>query len=223
MKPAFLPQHLDMTYVNTSLGYYNLPGRSYHNAGHIKRMFVRALAMDLHLSLPQELAILWHDVVYIPGSSGANEKLSVDLMKTFTRSWVMIFDDLNLFKTQANPNLEDSLSQAEQIIIDTITHVPSGEASKLVLDLDLAELSDADRMMENTDDLRVEHLGCFPETKNIREATIAFYEARKAWAAKFSLRDRIYHSSEFASLEQAARNNLKLEIENCNARIMEWG
>src|SRR5690606_15314461 len=104
---------------------YNEPERCYHNLGHIQRMFTLAWSCSFSPTRAQALAILYHDAVYVPGASdGMNEKLSALLLRQHAHQHAT----------------EAQIDEASRIIHDTIVHKPTGESSKLVLDLDLAGL-----------------------------------------------------------------------------------
>jgi predicted metal-dependent HD superfamily phosphohydrolase len=106
---------------------YAAPQRFYHGQEHIFDLFEKARGEGLHLSAEQELAVLLHDVVYVPGApTGVNESESVDYMRAIQAS----------APTRHLPDWD----LVAQIILDTASHVPTCQQSELVLMLDLSTL-----------------------------------------------------------------------------------
>ena len=56
---------MEMLYL---INQYNSEGRYYHNFMHVARMFDDAKENKLELSKEQQIAILYHDVVYVCGA-----------------------------------------------------------------------------------------------------------------------------------------------------------
>lgn len=108
-----------------TLDQYDLPGRFYHDYSHIERMFALADSLDLTLSDSQNLAILFHDVIYSTGNK-SNEESSVNIMQQYC-----------LAQTEED---ELALLEAADIIMTTKHHVSDNPIIGTVLDLDLAEL-----------------------------------------------------------------------------------
>jgi predicted metal-dependent HD superfamily phosphohydrolase len=117
--------------VELALVHYRQPHRFYHDAAHVQEMMALAHALKLDLSPAEELAVLWHDAVYVPGADkGLNEKLSAKLMLATAANGPDFFGSID----------KPVLAQAERIILET-THAggPSEEAAR-VIDLDLYRL-----------------------------------------------------------------------------------
>lgn len=118
--------------------YYQLPHRVFHDWSHIKKGVLLAQRVseqseEFNWSMSQQLAWLFHDIVYIPRSE-SNEKQSVALMhQTFARE-----PHVYLAK-----ELEPHLSLASQIIRATASHVAVNEACKSVLDIDMSCFHDS--------------------------------------------------------------------------------
>ncbi|WP_415912753.1 hypothetical protein [Neptuniibacter sp. QD37_11] len=110
--------------------YYEEAHRAYHNWDHPMQMLQLAEKHGIDLSFSQRLAILCHDLVYIPGHEG-NEIASVKLMQA------IIAKHFPLVYREQKAEIED----ATTIIMDTVKHVPTIEASKVVIDLDLYRLA----------------------------------------------------------------------------------
>lgn len=100
----------------------------YHNWNHILYglRFARSIQdIEFEWNIEQQLAWLFHDVVYVPGATD-NEENSVHLME-------LMLMDYNNIDTVAIAN----------IIMDTKTHYPTNPLSKSIIDVDWAIFSDA--------------------------------------------------------------------------------
>lgn len=109
---------------------YNCPTRAYHNEYHVYWMYQYAWENDIVLTQAQELAILFHDIVYTVGDK-KNEELSADYC------WNVM-----------SPHIEytEIVEDACEIIRETAKHFESSpvlnnEQSGLVLDLDIMNMS----------------------------------------------------------------------------------
>jgi len=109
---------------------YTFPTRVYHNEYHVYWIYQHAWENDIVLTQAQELAILFHDIIYTVGDKN-NEELSADYC------WEIM-----------SPHVEDTqvVEDACDIIRDTAQHfalVPqlTNEQSGLVLDLDIMSMS----------------------------------------------------------------------------------
>ncbi len=162
---------------------YSGPERFYHTLDHLAEMF--ELGVRLGLDECQIMAIWYHDAVYeVPGED--NEAKSADLAGL--RLQGLGFD-------------EPFVSVVQQIILDTKHHLPSIEASRLVIDLDLASLAAEPEIFDrNTERIRQE-FAIIPE-EDFRAGRAAFFKAYLA-------RERLYHSDALAHLEAKARANLE--------------
>ena len=68
--------------VHAARLHYAQPHRGYHNAGHLDELIVLAREHTPDLDEAEQLALLFHDAVYVPGAAkGDNERLSAVLMK----------------------------------------------------------------------------------------------------------------------------------------------
>lgn len=109
------------------LSSYDEPWRYFHNRDHIYGIFELAARRKIKLSIEQALAVLFHDIVYVPGAAeGVNERQSVALAQAF----------------KSHVRAELDWAQLGRIITDTATHKGSQPESMVVLDLDLASLGD---------------------------------------------------------------------------------
>jgi predicted metal-dependent HD superfamily phosphohydrolase len=163
--------------------------RHYHNWNHIVSLFELINKHDLDLNIPQYLAVLFHDIVYEPGSP-TNERDSSEVMREMA-------DGLFSHK---------QLNDAAIIIHDTKTHIPTSHDSKLVLDLDMSVLGIPKMHEDFNKQIREE----------FRKYSDAEYNAgRKAFFEELLARPRIYHTDYFHGLYNwYAREYMKQWIES---------
>jgi hypothetical protein len=122
-----LPKVLGIPLFKRVLAEYAQPHRFYHGHEHIFDLFEKARGQGVHLSTEQELAVLLHDVVYVPGApTGVNESQSVDYVRAIQAS--------------ASALLVPDWDLVTKIILDTASHVPTCPHSALVQMLDLSSL-----------------------------------------------------------------------------------
>jgi len=122
-----LPSVLGLPLFKRVLEEYASPERFYHGQAHIFDLFEKARSQGLHLSTEQALAVLLHDVVYVPGApAGVNESRSVDYMRDI--------------QTSASAHHAPDWDLVARIILDTASHMPTCQQSELVLMLDLSSL-----------------------------------------------------------------------------------
>lgn len=188
----FLPAEVlsDAT-LNSVLACYDEPWRYFHSRRHVLEMFEKAQTLGTALSVEQALAVLFHDLVYVPGApEGQNERQSVLLMQAF--------------KSQVcHPTLDWSL--VARIIEDTVAHAPTTEASKAVLDLDIANLGDDAVHFCASDEM------VWLENRHLLEAADArkdFDTRRLRFLLALANRGPLYHG-EASVLEESARTNLE--------------
>lgn len=193
-----LPSDLLTQARNAARPHYEQPHRHYHNWAHIEEMLSVANAQGWVLTPAQHVAILWHDAVYVPGlDKGMNEKASALLMRDhmFREGWLVDSAGLQL------------ADEAASIILDTIEHVPSSEAAKVVLDLDLYRLSvDAAEFDQHGAAIRSEYAALLARSADPEKA---WREGRAAVYASFLGRERIYFSAGGVEWEAGARGNLE--------------
>jgi len=120
--------------VHAARLHYAQPHRGYHNAGHLDELVALARAHTPHLDEAEQLALLFHDAVYVPGAPrGDNERLSALLMQATVAA--LAREEAALAVPAAD------LDRAARIIAAT-THAepPLAEAAR-VCDLDLWRLA----------------------------------------------------------------------------------
>ncbi len=111
--------------IEQVLRFYDEPHRRYHDRRHLLEMLDAAVALELPLTAPQALAVLFHDAIYVPGAArGLNETMSAQLLRVYAAGL-------------AAPAVEAACA----IVTDTAEHVARSRAARLVLDLDLMRLA----------------------------------------------------------------------------------
>jgi predicted metal-dependent HD superfamily phosphohydrolase len=153
-------------------------------------MFHCAAERGIELSREQIVAIWFHDVIYdVPAPEGkSNEKRSSDFAHN-----TLIEYPVNFFT---------SVEMVCRIIEDTeYPHLPTIDASAVVIDLDLSGLG----------------LNYWENKKLIREEFAVysdeeFNKGRLGWLKSMRERGKIFVSGLFDDLEDAARGNIEHEI-----------
>lgn len=184
--------------IQCALDCYDQPWRHYHARTHVVGLFSFARRHQFSLAPAQAVALLFHDVVYIPGArQGANEHASVELMRLMCSGLVRAV-----------------LDEAANIILDTISHEPSTAESSLVLDLDLScFVSAAQGLLDPSREVWDEYRPLLPASDN--EAATAFWTARGAILRQLMGRQTLYRSAQFQgnpALEMHARAHLQAEL-----------
>lgn len=130
---------------------YNSPPRFYHTIDHVESMFRYADMVGWKLDPAEELAIIFHDCVYVPGYN-RNELRSAQTM-------------LALLAPIMGDN-QDAPGAAFCIIENTADFLRPSQAltgSRRVMDLDLMSLGDPSEEKWKIDRVNVEkELGCTP-------------------------------------------------------------
>lgn len=171
---------------------YCEPHRHYHNLGHIAHMF----STRVPLTPNQVMAIWFHDAIYQPGETD-NEAKSAKLASDHIIS---------------NPANGLDAKIVETIILDTRTHEPSIEESKLVLDLDLMILAGtAPQYHRYQSQIRREYE---------RIPDDDYMKGREQFLRKMQSRLRLFHV--LTQFESNARENLRNEIARLAANERCW-
>lgn len=176
-------------------GAYGQNHRAYHNERHLQDIFYMAQDLNLMLSENQKLAILYHDIVYIPGNP-TNEELSVMLMKTHIAQHPVAFK-------AAWPNVD--VKKVSQIILDTKSHKATIDESRVVLDLDMAIMAaNPERYAEYVEEIKREFA---------QFAGPQFNAGRKQFLESLLAQEEIFITDPFwRELENNARNNIEREL-----------
>jgi predicted metal-dependent HD superfamily phosphohydrolase len=170
--------------------HYAQPHRGYHDTGHLDELIALAREHTPNLDEAEQLALLFHDAVYVPGAPhGDNERLSGLLMRATVAT-------LGL----AGPDLDRAAR-----IIDATTHAvpPPAEAAR-VCDLDLWRLAAPwEAFQRHALGIRHEYLHLFAN-----EA--AFWTARKSFYETMLAKPRLFATDAFVEkFEAQARENLR--------------
>ena len=155
-------------------------------------MFNIAEEKGIELTLTQKLAILFHDIEYIPGFID-NEIESVSTMlKYFDNYWPYFMPSW------------PCLSKASSIILATANHAIDqdvDEETGIILDLDIADIGTY-IFWEN--DINLE-----------KENPVNYIESKIKFITKMLKRNKIYYSEFFIDQEDQARKNLKIALASC--------
>lgn len=161
---------------------YCEPHRVFHTLYHIADMLMRG--RELALSEEQVLGIWYHDAIY-----------DVRGRENEARSAALAVEQLT-----AAGRAPSFVEAVERIVLDTIRHEASSEASRIVMDLDLATLGGTwEAFSANTALIRAEFA-------HLDDA--AFDEGQGKLFRSLLERDRIYATDWGRALEEQARANL---------------
>ena len=168
---------------------YDGAQRFYHSRERVYELFERAQAAELTLSREQLVALLFLDVVYVPGvPEGTNEKLSALLLHDKAQSMG-----------------EFDVDKAARIVQDSATGLASIVESNEVLDLDRVSLAGAPVQFCAAEEL------IWLENRHLLDKDNArkdFDTRRLKFLLARAQQGRLFHER-FAHLEEAARNNLE--------------
>jgi predicted metal-dependent HD superfamily phosphohydrolase len=183
--------------VHAARLHYAQPHRGYHNAGHLDELIVLAREHIPDLDEAEQLALLFHDAVYVPGAArGDNERLSALLMKA-TVATLARGDE-----TLAIP--AGDLARAVRIVEATMhSNPPSAEAAR-VCDLDLWRLASPWEAFQQ------HALGIRHEFLHLVAGEPAFWAARNAFYESMPARPRLFTTDYFMDrFEETARSNMR--------------
>jgi predicted metal-dependent HD superfamily phosphohydrolase len=183
--------------VDAARQHYAQAHRGYHNAAHLDELIALARQHTPDLDEAEQLALLFHDAVYVPGAPrGDNERRSAALMDATLAILALDHADLAL----AQPVIERAAR-----IIEATTHAeaPPAEAAR-VCDLDLWRLAAPwDAFCRHALGIRREYLHLF-----IDEA--AFWHARNAFYESMLAKPRLFATDRFfEQFEEPARANMR--------------
>jgi predicted metal-dependent HD superfamily phosphohydrolase len=180
--------------------HYTQPHRGYHNAEHLDELIVLARQHAPDLDDAEQLAILFHDAVYVPGAPrGDNERLSAKLMAATVATHERAGADLAI--------APEDVARAGRIIEVTLHAEPPPAEAERVCDLDLWRLAAPwEAFEQHTLGVRHENLHLFAD-----EA--AFWKARSSFLQGMLARPFLYATPYFRErFEAAARANLTRSI-----------
>lgn len=191
--------------------YYDEHGRYYHNFLHVQSMLneLNKISEFYKQALPPSfiLAIIFHDVIYIPGFD-KNEEASIQFMKNKVRSFY-------------GTGLEDSLFVAEKYIEGTIYHQfetdAKEELEKVFLDLDLLPLTGDyptdGPMWDIHHSVFLEYLPLLIGIDQ-EKARTKFAEGRSEFFKQMLKKKTILRSKIYGHLEASLRKNLQNFIDD---------
>ncbi|MBS0527435.1 MAG: hypothetical protein JSS04_27665 [Proteobacteria bacterium] len=185
------------TLVDAARQYYAQPHRGYHDAAHLDELIALAGEHAPDLDEAEQLALLFHDAVYLPGAPrGDNERRSASLMTATLATLMRDHADLAIAKSD--------IERAARIIQAT-THAeaPPAEAAR-VCDLDLCRLAAPwETFCRHALGIRREYLHLFAD-----EA--AFWHARNAFYTTMLAKPRLFATDRFFErFESPARANMR--------------
>lgn len=196
-----------MELMVTVMSRYTEPHRRFHTLEHLENLFAymnwykKTQGSKLGGWLNEDLlalSILFHDIVYVPGSK-ENEIKSAKIAVDFLRR---------------NDFRQASIDTVERIILATQTHQMEDNYAMdpmvaLFLDMDLAGLGSDPVEYRRTSSLVADE---FTSGKNAFSVK-AFWEGRQAWLEGMLNRPQIYNHPEFVeAFERQAKENISEEI-----------
>lgn len=196
VQDVFCDHNLRLDLLRSQLGCYLDEGRFYHNISHIYQMLksIDSLIVGEDVKKELYLATIYHDIVYNPQKiKGENE-----------------LESRSYFEKKCFVDLDPSLKNTIGLYIEsTIKHEPlvDNSTNKIFLDLDLSILASPSYKKYATD-IRREY-SFVPEDVYIKERTKVL---------KKFIKKQIYYSQEFLSLEGAAKENLKWEVNSLSPK-----
>ena len=170
--------------------HYDQPHRAYHGVRHYDELIALAREHTPDLDDAEQLALLFHDAVYVPGAPrGDNERLSGLLMRATVRAL----------------GLKELPLERAVRIIEATTHAepPPAEAAR-VCDLDLW------RLAAPWSDFQRHALGIRHEYLHLFADEAAFWHARHAFYETMLAKPRLFATDYFvARFEEPARTNMR--------------
>lgn len=172
-------------YIKKVRKYYDESHRSFHSWKHIQEgLNIFDITKDKNIE--QEIAWIYHDVVYNPGSSD-NEQLSA----------IKAIEDI---KASKHSNFID-VNKIGTMIMDTKVHIPTIEDSKLVLDIDMSCLA-----LENYEDFFSLRLEAVKEYLIYPKEVII--KGIHSFVDSTLKQDKIFNHKDFQYKNAIAKNNL---------------
>ena len=169
--------------------HYAQPHRGYHGPEHLDELIELGRRHTPDLDDAEQLALLFHDAVYVPGAGrGENERLSALLMRATIPPFELGPIDLD---------------RARRIIEATAHAEPPPAEAARVCDLDLW------RLAAPWVDFQRHALGIRHEYLHLHANEAAFWAARHAFYRAMLAKSQIFATAYFrAAFEDAARQNL---------------
>jgi len=185
------------TLVDAARLHYAQPHRAYHDANHLDELIALAREHTPDLDEAEQLALLFHDAVYIPGAPrGDNERRSAALMAATLATLAHGYPDLAVDKAD--------IDRAARII-EATTHAeaPPPDAAR-ICDLDLW------RLAAPWEAFCRHSLGIRREYRHLFADDAAFWHARNAFYTSMLAKPRLFATDRFFErFEQPARANMR--------------
>ncbi len=180
----------DRALVAAARLHYAQPHRDYHGPEHLDELIGLADQHTPDLDEAEQLALLFHDAVYVPGSApGENERLSALLM----RATMAAFDLGQL-----------DLDRASRIVEATTHAAPPPLEAARVCDLDLWRLAAPWKTFQR------HSLGIRHEYLHLHADEAAFWAARRTFYKSTLAKPALFATAYFRDrFEAAARENLR--------------
>ena len=187
--------------VHAARLHYAQPHRGYHNAGHLDELIALAREHTPSLEEAEQLALLFHDAVYVPGAPrGDNERLSAVLMTATMAILAREHPDLAM----ATPDL----ARAARIVEATTHAAPPPPEAARVCDLDLWRLAAPWEAFQH------HALGIHHEYRHLFPDEAAFWTARKAFYETMLAKPQLFATDYFVErFEGAARENMRRALD----------
>jgi predicted metal-dependent HD superfamily phosphohydrolase len=169
--------------------HYAQPHRAYHDQRHLDELIALAREHTPDLDEAEQLALLFHDAVYVPGADrGESERLSALLMRATVATLGLAGLDL---------------ARADRIIEATTHAEPSPTEAARVCDLDLW------RLAAPWNEFQQHALGIRHEYLHLHANEAAFWSARHAFYKSMLQKPALFSTGYFRDkFEEAARENL---------------
>jgi predicted metal-dependent HD superfamily phosphohydrolase len=183
--------------VHAARLHYAQPHRGYHNASHLDELIVLAREHTPDLSEAEQLALLFHDSVYVPGAAkGDNERLSAMLMQATVATLARADQTLAVSS--------NDLARAARIIEATTHSSPPPAEAARICDLDLWRLASPwEAFQQHALGIRHEYLHLFADEP-------AFWAARNGFYRSMLAQPRLFATDYFRQrFEESARSNMR--------------
>lgn len=190
-----LPTPFPRIITRTVLEYMQHTDRKYHSPIHVLSMFEWAEKHNIELSKAQQLAIWFHDSIYVPIREDSEERSSL-FMKALVG--------------ETNP--PDVLPEAQCIILSTKCHLKNNilipDNAKLVMDLDLSHFAREEEILLCVDQLIREEFVSVVGEKEYKKGKKNFFDSLLA-------RESIFRTDLFKEkFEIRARENIEKLVNN---------
>ncbi|MBM3644484.1 MAG: metal-dependent phosphohydrolase [Alphaproteobacteria bacterium] len=185
--------------VATARAHYDQPHRAYHDAGHLDELLLLAATHTPDLDDAEQLALLFHDAVYVPGAGpGENERLSARLMEA----------TLHALADRLPQWTADTVAKAARIVEATTHAAPPPDEAARVCDLDLWRLAAPWAEFQRHAE------GIWREYGHLRGSRAAFVAARLAFYRMMLDKPALFATPYFRGrFEAAARANMRRALD----------